>query len=92
MKPSNLYYRLPFLSIIAALLLSSVYCRRGYLDWKRMLKKNEEIVQKIELAKLEKQAIERKTQLLLTDKEEQERTIRNVLGYTRPDEIVIQFP
>ena len=68
-----------------------VFAKRGLLDWRRIRGQNEEIAMKIELARAQKESLLRQVQLLQTDAAQQERVVRQMLGYVRPNETVIEF-
>jgi cell division protein FtsB len=69
-----------------------VFAKRGWLDWQRMTKQNDEMAAKVELARLRKEDLERQTDILRTDRVAQERVVRQYLGYIRPDEVIVEFP
>lgn len=93
MNPSHqLFIRVPLLIAIALLILMGTFSRRGFLDWRRMVQQNERLSQKVEKVKEQKVAMERQIELFQKNPEEQERVIRQVLGYIKPNEIVVEFP
>ncbi len=56
-----------------------------------MIRQNAELEQKIVQIKNQKSEIEFKIKALAEDHAEQERVVRGVLGYVRPNETVIEF-
>ena len=84
--------KLPALCLMASLVGMGVFAKRGLLDWQRMVRQNEAMAAKVELARLRKEDLERQTEALRTDRVAQERVVRQYLGYIRPDEVIIEFP
>ena len=84
--------RYPALVAVLMLVVMGVYAKRGWFDWKRMLRENAELKTRLDTVQREKAEVERRSAALQTDPAEQERVIRSVLGYVRPDETVIEFP
>ena len=77
--------------LIILLLYLGTFTKRGYLDWRRMLEQNQNLNAKIEETERHRASIERQIQALKTDTAEQERLVREVLGYVKPNEYVIEF-
>ena len=88
----RLFVRLPLLLSIALLCLMGTFSRRGFLDWRRMVYQNEKLNHKIVSVREQKIAIERQIDQFQKNPEEQERVVRQVLGYIKPNEKVIEFP
>lgn len=84
--------RIPGVVLCGLLVLMGIFAKRGWLDWRRMVGENAELGAKVASLQREKTGIERRSALLQSDAAEQERVIRGVLGYVRPDETVIEFP
>jgi cell division protein FtsB len=80
-----------FGALVASLLGMGVFSKRGWLDWRRMVRQNEELTQEIARSTQEWDLLERQIEKLKSDPTEQERTIRRVLGYVRESEFVIEF-
>lgn len=74
-----------------ALLAMGVFARRGWLDWQRMVRQNEQMLGKLEQTRLEKVHWESRLQGLKSNRRAQERTVRQYLGFVKKDEIVIEF-
>ena len=68
-----------------------VFSRRGVLDWRRMVSRNEDLSKKTAQLRLEQAEWRKRTDLLLSSPREQERLIRDTLGYVQPKETVIEF-
>lgn len=83
--------RLPILALILILLGMGTFSRRGFLDWKRMRNRNEEVTEKMLVVSEQKAALEKQIQSFEFEKVEQERVVRQVLGYIRANETVIEF-
>lgn len=87
----RLFVRLPLLFSIALLCLMGTFSKRGWLDWRRMMVQNEKLEQKIVEVSEQKAALERQIQQFKQNRDEQERVVRQVLGYIKPNETVIEF-
>jgi len=83
--------RLFFGAVLLSLLGMGVFSKRGWLDWRRMVRQNEELTREIAHSMQEWDLLERQIEKLKSDPGEQERTIRRVLGYVRDNEFVIEF-
>lgn len=70
---------------------TGVFARRGYLDLRRMEVQNEDLRVKIERAIQEKRGLEGRIKRLNSDQFEQQRVVRQVLGYLRKDETMVEF-
>ncbi len=92
MKRYNLCVRLPFLFAVFALLSVGFFSKRGWLDWRRMVQNNREMLVKRELLKDQSDALEKQIRALEVSPFAQEQTVRQYLGYLRKDEIVIELP
>jgi cell division protein FtsB len=68
-----------------------IFSKRGWMDWRRMVHKNRDLQRKIELIRVEKEELERRILALQTGGIIQEKMVREVLGYVRENETVIQF-
>lgn len=91
MSSYTLYVRVPLLCVIATLMFMGIFARRGWFDWRRIVLQNEELSNKIQLSLLQKEDLERRTEALRTDRKAQERVVRQLFGYVRRDETVIEF-
>ena len=85
------FFRWPLLVITGLILLNGLFAKRGLLDWRRMNSENEKIELQIASATRAKQKLAKENELLLKNPSEQERVIRSVLGYIKPNETVIEF-
>lgn len=88
----RLFVRLPLLFSIALLFLMGTFSKRGWLDWRRMMEQNEKLEQKIVEVSEQKVALQRQIEHFQKNRDEQERVVRQVLGYIKPNETVIEFP
>lgn len=80
------------LLLLCLLLLGmGVFSRRGVLDWRRMVSRNEDLSKRIALLKAERDQWLEHIDLFQTSPREQERLIRDTLGYVHPNETVIEF-
>lgn len=88
----TLLFRVPIWTLILSLVVIGIFGKRGILDWRRMLARNAELGVKLEQLAQRKADLEREVAALKSDPAEQERVIRQTLGYVRKDETVIEFP
>jgi cell division protein FtsB len=88
----RLFVRLPLLLSIALICLMGTFSKRGLLDWRRMVHQNEKLQQKIVSVRDQKITLERQIDSFQRSSEEQERVVRQVLGYIKPNEAIIEFP
>jgi len=84
--------KLPIFVLMAGLVGMGIFAKRGWLDWRRMVRQNETMAAKVELARLRRDDLERQTEALRTDRVAQERVVRQYLGYIRQDETIVEFP
>jgi len=68
-----------------------VFSKRGWLDWRRIVRQDGELQQRIDLLRRQRDLSERQIEAFQARPAVQERVIRQVLGYVRPDETVIEF-
>ena len=78
-------------AILLFLLLMGVFSKRGWLDWRRMVRQNAHLDTRITLADSEKKSLERQILALETNPRVQERMVRKVLGYVKANESVIDL-
>lgn len=90
-SPSLWLPRFLFSALLVSLLGMGFFSKRGWLDWRRMVRQNEELTREIARSTQEWDLLERQLEKLKADPVEQERTIRRVLGYVRESEFVIEF-
>lgn len=77
--------------LLLSLVFMGIFAKRGWLDWRRIVKQNQDVHAKVaEAARLHQRLIHR-TSAFELDRERQEVLIRQTLGYVRPDETVIEF-
>ena len=94
MSPSSFHWlvRLPLLSLLVAIALMGVISKRGWSDWRRMARQNGELRARVETVRAEKADLETRVAQLKSDPAEQERVVRETLGYLKADETLIEFP
>lgn len=83
--------RAALVGLIILLTYLGTFTKRGYLDWRRMVEQNQNLSSKIQETVRQKNTIERQILALKSDAIEQERLVREVLGYVKPNEYVIEF-
>ncbi len=83
--------RIPLLAILFGLVGVGIFSKRGLRDWRIMGRKNDELKARIQEVEGQKRDLERKNYLLQNSSDEQERVIRRVLGYVRPNEQVVEL-
>jgi cell division protein FtsB len=88
----RLFVRLPLLLSITLICLMGTFSKRGLLDWRRMVHQNEKLGQKISAVREQKMALEQQIDQFQKNPDEQERVVRQVLGYIRPNETIIEYP
>lgn len=67
------------------------FSKRGYRDWRAIGRKNDELRGRIADLERQKTDLERRNHLMMNSTEHQDRVVRRVLGYVRPDELVVEF-
>lgn len=87
------YSMLRFVIVVATitLLAMGVFARRGWVDWQRMVRQDEQLLQKLESTRVEKAHWETRLKGLKSNKRAQERVVRQILGFVKKDEVVIEF-
>lgn len=85
------FVRLPLITAIVLFTVMGIVSKRGWLDWRRMVRQNGELQVKLADIRRNHGELERQIRLLKSDPSEQERVVRHVLGYVRPDETVVEF-
>lgn len=86
-----LVLRIFLIGLCLFLLYVGIFAKRGWIDWRRMVHQNRSIQAKIVATQEQKEAIEKQIHGLENDRVVQERLVREVLGYVRPSDIVIEF-
>lgn len=86
-----LFVRIPLLLLIIVLMVMGTVSRRGLLDWQRMRNQNTELADKMYRVASQRTQLEKQIRSFEIDKNEQERVVRQVLGYIRANETVIEF-
>ena len=76
---------------MAFMVFMGVFSRRGFLDYRRMTNQNSELRRRIEAVTKEKSGMEQQISNFRTDPIEQERIIREKLGYVRKNDLVVEF-
>lgn len=87
----RLFVRLPLWVCLGLLCFMGTFSKRGLLDWRRMIEQNDKLEQKISEMAQQRVFIERQIESFKSSKDEQERVVRQVLGYIKPHETVIEF-
>ncbi len=80
---------------IALLLLNgyaAFFSRRGLRDLGRIKNENAALTERLVQVKAERENLEKKVAGIKGDAREQERAVRQTLGYVRPGEVMIEFP
>ena len=77
--------------LLFMLLVMGLFGKRGWLDLKRMESENKRLERLISETQTEMGRLEAQVVGLRQNRQIQEHTIRQVLGYIKPDEIVIEF-
>ena len=93
MRPSAAFYlfRTLLLLIVLGLVGMGVFAKRGWLDLRRINQQNAVLEARIEGARRQNERDVRQIEAMQTRPAAQERVIRQMLGYVRPDETVIEF-
>ena len=91
MARPRLAIRILFFVIYGLVLSMGISAKRGWLDWQRISHQNEEMEDKIVKATRQRMELIAEIDSLLHNRDEQERMVRQVLGYIRPNEAVIEF-
>ena len=89
--PFQSVLRIFFVALCVSLVVMGIFSKRGLLDWRRMARQNTEIAEKIASLQIEKEKWQRQSDTLEKDTAEQERVVRQVVGYVLPTEVVIEF-
>lgn len=85
------FVRIPLLLLTLVLLGMGAFSKRGFLDWKRMRNQNTEVKEKITLVISQREQMEKQIRSFESNKSEQERVVRQVLGYIKTNETMIEF-
>jgi cell division protein FtsB len=80
-----------FLFLVWITWISGIFGNNGLLQAYRLSKVRYELLQRVEALELENQALQVKLEKLKNDSVTQEKTIRQVLGYVRPNELIFEF-
>ncbi len=92
MKRYALCVRAPFALAVFGLLAMGVFAKRGWLDWRRMLRHNSELTRQIDVARVSRDDLQKQIRALETSAFAQEQAVRQHLGYVRRDEIIVEQP
>jgi len=82
---------MPLLVSLVLLVLMGVFSRRGLLDLRRMTRQNQELQLRLDQATEQRQLLQRQLETFKTNPMEQERMVRQSLGYVRKNETVVEF-
>jgi cell division protein FtsB len=85
------FVRFPLLISVILLLWMGVFARRGWLDWQRMVHENHDLQTKMESVRLQKEGLVRQVDALQNNPKVQERVVRQILGFVKKDETIIEF-
>lgn len=85
------WLRFPLLTILLILIGAGLFSKRGYRDFRAIVEKNGELRTRIQELENQKRDLERRNYLIQNSSEDQERVVRRVLGYVRPQELVVEF-
>lgn len=77
--------------LLMLLVVMGLFGKRGWLDLQRMKSENQKLEALITETQTQVSYLESEVMGLSQDSKIQEHTIRQVLGYIKPDEIVIEF-
>ena len=83
--------RLSVAVLFFGMLLMGIFSKRGFLDWQRMERQNSRLRSQTVEATSQKESLENRVRRLKSDTREQERIVRQVLGYVRNSETVVEF-
>ncbi len=85
------FVRLPLLIGLVSLCLMGIFSRRGLLDLRRMRRQNQEVQSRLDQAMGSRQLLQRQLEVFRSNPMEQERMVRQSLGYVRKNETVVEF-
>lgn len=88
----RLFVRAPIIAMTVLFALMGIFAKRGLLDLIRMRTQNKAVSERISLLKLQGSLMEEQMESFQKNPEEQERVVRQILGYIKPNETVIEFP
>lgn len=86
-----LFVRVPLLALAVFILGMGIFTKRGFLDFRRMVRENDQLQKKLLLVQDQRRELERQITLFEKDPTEQERVVRERLGYIKPNETIIEF-
>jgi cell division protein FtsB len=85
------FIRFPLLLSVILLIWMGLFARRGFLDWRRIAHRNNEIGARLQTLKGQKESLEQQVEALQSNPNFQERIVRQTLGFVRKDETVIEL-
>jgi len=88
----GLTLRLPLALIALGLIYMGIFSKRGWLDYHRISRQKALLEARIEVTEKKRQQLAEQVLALKSNSREQERMVREVLGYVRPNETIIEFP
>ena len=88
----RIFVRAPLIGVIVLVCFMGLFARRGLFDWRRIDHQNTSLSGKISMAREQRNHLQWRIEQVQKNPEEQERVVRQILGYIRPDETVIEFP
>ena len=88
----RIFVRAPLIGLILLVCLMGLFARRGLLDWRRIDHQNMNLGARIASARELRKQLQWQIEQVQKNPEEQERVVRQFLGYIKPNETVIEFP
>jgi cell division protein FtsB len=85
-------FRVIAVGVLMLNLYAALFARRGLRDFSRIKNENKALTERLSDVKREKENLDKKVAAMSSDVREQERSVRQTLGYVRPGEVVIEFP
>ncbi len=85
-------FRVFFIFTLLGIITLGISSRRGWLDYRRMVKQNSELKGKVVESQAYRSKLLHEIESLQNSPLHQEVMIRQTLGYVRPGELVIEFP
>ena len=83
--------RIPLCLLILSLVCVGIFAKRGLVDLRRMEREATQMENRVAQVRKDRERIQRKLEAFHNSREEQERVVREALGYVKPQELVIEF-
>lgn len=90
-KSYRLFVRYPLVFAIGSLVFMGIFAKRGLLDYRRMVEKNQELQGRIGETDRQAKSLALQMEGLKSSSDEQERLIRSVLGFVHKNDVIIEF-